>query len=214
MPMPAAAALPAATRDPEQPAQRLERDPPAAEHPATVGSSARKRDAEWLETMGACWVDGRAAPAEERGRAAPPDVVDLALDLANFAAESAQAADRTSSGLGGVVDRKPHKQRMSVDLGGQLNDKGANTRLGGKHTQAMLNGRGSGARGLRRWWEVLDEAVRETCAGSQLIQMFPIVATGQGLGAVTGEPHADAASCRVTYEPPPRTAAAAVTPRP
>lgn len=78
---------------------------------------------------------------------------------------------------------------------------GPNTRLGGMNTQAMLTGEGPGARGLRRRWELLDAAVRDTCADTQLIQMFAVVATGQGPGATTGEPHADAQRDRQTNQP-------------
>ncbi len=65
----------------------------------------------------------------------------------------------------------------------------------------MLTGEGPGARGLRRRWELLDAAVSDTCADTQLIQMFAVVATGQGPGATTGEPHADAQRDRQTNQP-------------
>ena len=146
----------------------------------------------WLNRAGAQWVDGRAPSP----LGLHLDVTDLAIDLVNFCAET--ASDSHGGAMGGAVDRKPHLQRMSVDFGGARHDTGASTRLGGCRTQAMLAGKGPGARGLRRWWELLEAAVAATCAESQLIQMFPMVATGQGPGAVTGEPHVDMIQSRET----------------
>lgn len=177
------------------PAGAAERQPPQRE-PEPEQERPKMTLAEpeaWLRGVGVLWVDGRAPPAERRSC----DVADLAVELAAFSAEVA----REANGQGGVVDRKPHKQRMSADFGGPMHDGGANTRLGGRHTQAMLAGDGPGARGLRRRWELLDAAVSEICAEARLIQMFAVVGTGQGQGATTGEPHADAQRDRETGQP-------------
>ena len=223
-------------------------------------AAAAGRAEGWLDAAGVLWVDGRAAGPTACHH--QMDVVDLAVELANFSAEAGElnccatpplcqdavhchlkkasftirlayfscwpfarglkshttascalphtcsCAERDASGVGGAVDRKPHKQRMSADFGGRL-DTGAaaglppNSRLGGKQTQAMLTGSGPGATGLRRRWEMLDAAVAATCGGSQLIQMFCVVCTGQGEGTVTGEPHADAQVRPLPPRPPP-----------
>jgi len=142
----------------------------------------------WLDQAGAEWVDGRASSP----LGPHLDVTDLALDLVNFCAETQalQAAD-----TGGEVDRKPHLQRMSVDFGSKRHDKS------GRRLATMLTGEGPGARSLRRWWELLDNAVTATCRQSKLIQMFPIVATGVGPAATTGEPHVDMIQDRETHIP-------------
>lgn len=143
---------------------------------------------EWLESIGVQWVDGRAEP----------DSLGQRIDCTDVAVQLAQFCDETAGAQGGMVDRKPHLQRISADFGGALHDPGDKTRLGGRHTQAMLNGDGPGATGLRRWWMLLEDAINEVCSNCELIQMFVVVASGQGLGATTGEPHADAAQCRTT----------------
>lgn len=81
--------------------------------PVLKANAALERE-RWLSSIGVQWVDGRA-PAQD---GAQMDVVDLAVELANFSAEVGHEAN----GRGGCVDRKPHKQRMSADFGGPMHD--------------------------------------------------------------------------------------------
>ena len=92
-------------RHPEQVEPELEAD--------ADGAAALERE-RWLGTIGVQWFDGRA-PAQHE---AQMDVIDLAVELANFASEVGHEAN----GQGGCVDRKPHKQRMSADFGGPMHD--------------------------------------------------------------------------------------------
>eukprot|EP01052_Picozoa_sp_SAG31_P013231 SAG31_NODE_792_length_12047_cov_14.428607_4_plen_159_part_00 len=146
--------------------------------PATSEPQPQPRPGLDLGRCGVCWVDGRAASAEA---AADPalfeqqyDATDLARALVNYSAEMAAGGPRGRPIQGAGIDRKPHKQRISADFGGKLNDGGPKTRLGGHNTAAMLSGQGPGARGLRWWWDMLDSAVNESvCAGDKkLIQVI------------------------------------------
>ncbi len=92
--------------------RRPEQVEPEPEANAAV-AAARERE-RWLWTIGVQWVDGRAPARCE----AQTDIVDLAVELANFASEVGHEAN----GQGGCVDRKPHKQRMSADFGGPMHD--------------------------------------------------------------------------------------------
>lgn len=92
--------------------RRPEQVEPEPEADAAVAAALERE--RWLGTIGVQWVDGRA-PAHCK---AQMDVVDLAVELANFASEVGHEAN----GQGGCVDRKPHKQRMSADFGGPMHD--------------------------------------------------------------------------------------------
>lgn len=85
---------------------------PELEH-VLKANAAMERE-RWLSSIGVQWVDGRA-PAQDVPQM---DIVDLAVELANFSSEVGHEAN----GRGGCVDRKPHKQRMSADFGGPMHD--------------------------------------------------------------------------------------------
>ena len=142
----AAAAAIAVLRQQSESESELEPQPAAEPEPEPEPELAFDGE-KWLDDVGVHWVDGRA-PRDGQQK----DVVDLAVDLANFSME----VEREANGQGGCVDRKPHKQRMSGDFGGPAHD-------GVRYCSCCCCCCCCSLPGTHRWCDGLADAVALSC---------------------------------------------------